>query len=84
MADEDVAFKESLLNTLAGTLSVNHQERVYSEDQLKIFETAEGAARPFTFSFALCLGQHLLTLSISISNLAGCEMLHFMSNRIHL
>ena len=43
MADDDVAFKESLLNTLAGTLSVNHQERVFSEDQLKIFETVEGA-----------------------------------------
>lgn len=42
MADDDVAFKESLLSTLAGTLSVNHQERLCSEDQLKIFETSEG------------------------------------------
>lgn len=42
MADDDITFKESLLSTLAGTLSVNQQERLYSEDQLKIFETSEG------------------------------------------
>ena len=57
MADEDVAFKESLLNTLAGTLSVNQQERLYSEDQLKIFETSEGGLLPRIYRkvFESCL-----------------------------
>ena len=42
MADDELTFRESLLNTLAGTFSVNQQERAYSEEQLKIFETSEG------------------------------------------
>ena len=51
MNEEEAAFRESLLNTLAGTFSVNHQERSCAEDQLKIFETSEGESTLQNFSF---------------------------------
>eukprot|EP00794_Sanderia_malayensis_P006843 gene6843-7611_t len=42
MAQDDATFRQSLLNTLAAAFSVNQEERSFSEDQLKIFETTEG------------------------------------------
>ncbi len=46
MAQDEAVFRQSLLNTLTATFSMNQDERKFSEEQLKMLETAEGRTNP--------------------------------------
>ena len=73
MNEDEAAFRESLLNTLAGTFSVNHQERSCAEDQLKIFETSEGESN---------LGQKFITTKTS-DDRRGWRRMRFMEGAVN-